>query len=460
MKSSPGDTSMIPNSQTQIRVVDRHPGWGKTTAMIDSLKYGRKVAIFTPYLDEVADIINEAKVPLVQPSSDQGSETKFDDLEDILLRGQSFVSTHAMFSRVGELAKKGLLMDYDVIIDEVVDIARICNHELTLTKNSKDEDITKGAWRHAYVGNGYVTIDPDTGEVSPTPKWDAEKDQIKGNYSLSIYEKAKSGNLFVFEENILLWRLPPVIFKATNSVTVYTYRFEGSFLHGYFLKNYMAFVHDKDEDADRAFRERLKRDLDVRMIPGLSRYQGSFTYSGQTAPDKNRGNLDRAVQNALRGLARSKGGLGEAKDLSHVMITCAKSRWFKDGKDPRDAKGNLMPSVQSGSFSNGTKLLKSVNFVPNTTRGTDKFAHCSHMIYLYEQNPHATIAKYLDLWDQTYRDLYAISEFLQWLMRSRLRRKQKAVVYLPSQRMRKLLDLYLNEGLGNIITQHTKDKAA
>jgi hypothetical protein len=41
-------------------------------------------------------------------------------------------------------------------------------------------------------------------------------------------------------------------------------------------------------------------------------------------------------------------------------------------------------------------------------------------------------------------ELFALSELLQWLFRSRIRTDQPIQVYIPSIRMRTLLEQYLN----------------
>ncbi|CAG9612806.1 hypothetical protein BACCIP111899_01984 [Bacillus rhizoplanae] len=41
-------------------------------------------------------------------------------------------------------------------------------------------------------------------------------------------------------------------------------------------------------------------------------------------------------------------------------------------------------------------------------------------------------------------DLFALSELLQWLFRSAIRNDEPIDVYIPSERMRTLLEMYLN----------------
>ncbi|SMX50556.1 hypothetical protein MAA8898_04851 [Maliponia aquimaris] len=36
-----------------------------------------------------------------------------------------------------------------------------------------------------------------------------------------------------------------------------------------------------------------------------------------------------------------------------------------------------------------------VNFVPNTTRGTNDYANCTRAVYLYDQNPNPVLITFL-----------------------------------------------------------------
>ena len=45
-------------------------------------------------------------------------------------------------------------------------------------------------------------------------------------------------------------------------------------------------------------------------------------------------------------------------------------------------------------------------------------------------------------------DIYALSELVQWVWRSRIRKDQSIYVYVPSKRMRDLLENWLDDGMG------------
>jgi len=88
-------------------------------------------------------------------------------------------------------------------------------------------------------------------------------------------------------------------------------------------------------------------------------------------------------------------------------------------------------------------MFKGSNWLPNTTRGTNDYSNCSHAIYLYEQNANPILLNWLDASNAEFRSAYALTEVVQWLWRTRLRRGEPVIVYMPSKKMRELIQTWL-----------------
>ena len=82
-------------------------------------------------------------------------------------------------------------------------------------------------------------------------------------------------------------------------------------------------------------------------------------------------NYCRTVVNALKNL---KEPTAEERASRRHPITCAKDGWYK--------KGNV---DVAGPFASGSKLFQGANWVAKVTRGTNDYANCFHLIYLYDQ---------------------------------------------------------------------------
>ena len=92
----------------------------------------------------------------------------------------------------------------------------------------------------------------------------------------------------------------------------------------------------------------------------------------------------------------------------------------------------------------GSRLFEGAHWVPNTTRGTNDYAHCSHLVYLWDQYANVNVSRFLGVDNASHRDLYAVAELLQWVWRSRVRRGKPITLFLPSERMRSLWARWLN----------------
>jgi len=89
-------------------------------------------------------------------------------------------------------------------------------------------------------------------------------------------------------------------------------------------------------------------------------------------------------------------------------------------------------------------MFDGTHWVPNTTRGTNRYRHCSHLIYLWDQNLNPRVAEFLGADTQSHRDMYAVSELIQWVYRSRVRDGEPIILWMPSGRMRRLLQRWLD----------------
>ena len=337
------------------------------------------------------------------------------------MQGCNVATTHALYADVAMLARRGLLDEYDTIADEVLDV---CAQVPGTSARSFDQ---------FYIECGHAIVDSD-GQVRPTPKWDAEVDTVSDTLREQLYRLARAGMLYRVDDTFFMWALPKELLTSGRSFTVYTYMAEGSMFLAYLKKLGIAWHHDRDASQDAEFRRRAQSLIGLRSIDRLARSNLSFTGQANNAA------LGKHVSAALRGLRR-----GALKDvpLENVPVTCRKDRWFEKGEDaPRKRK--------AGPYARGTKLFEGVEWIANTTRGTNNYAHTSHLIYLYDQNMNPYIRRWLGLGGgREAQDRYALSELIQWVYRSRVRRGEPIVLYLPSERMQRLLREWMDEAEPN-----------
>ncbi len=425
-------------NKRSVRIIDRPCGSGKTTQMIRLFQSNRRYLVVTPLLSECKRVVRDSKVAFMQPEvieDDPDISTKKDHLIQLLSNGSNVVTTHAMFDNLADVARDGFLDDYDIIIDEVMSVV-----DDTYRVKAK-------SWNEFYLGNGYVTIDPDTKQITPTTKWEADVDLVDDALNKRIYKAAKSGRLYNIEDGINIAVMPDVLLRSGLTLTIYTYKAEGSIMYAYLNRLGLNPIHDKGtNDIENRFIKRARSQVIIKSIPSLEAYK--FSHNGQMKTHSCE--LDMKVPKALASLRKYK--LSDV-NLSNILITCPKSKWYYKGKEPIiDITGKELTKFRPGPYASNSRMSPCYTnrpralWVPNTTRGTNDYKHCTHAIYLYDQYLNPNILRWFGGRDVISEDDYALTELIQWLWRTQVRDGKKVIVYIPSERMRNLLLEWLWHG--------------
>ena len=411
-----------------ITIYDRPCGTGKTSRLLNNFEGDQKYLVVVPYLTEVDRVLKGACVHFEQPSTNE-SNTKKEDLRELLIEGKNVVITHKLYSMVVLMVREGLLDDYHVIIDEVPDVIR------------DGSQVKPKSYEEFYLGGGYVTEDPKTGLITPTPLWDETYEKVDDTLSPRFYKEAKSGCLYRTEDTFFIWVMPSELLTHNLSITIYTYLAEGSMLVAYLDKLGIDYTIDKDQKLDREFRKNAKDQIKIVDIPGLSKVK--FSASAQSNMTKK---TKDSVALTLKKLRERHPDL-KGVPGSDILVTSLQDNWLER---PKRKQLNSKPK----GFSVGTGLFKETHWIPNTTRGTNDYSHCSHMIYLWDQWPNESIRRWLGM-PNTAKDDYGISEFVQWIYRSRVRKGEPVVLFVPSPRMIRLLEAWLNDFESDLASENT-----
>ena len=329
--------------QSTVTIRDYPCGSGKTTSMIEGFCSHRKYLVIVPLLTEVNRVIEWSKsIPFQQPhANDNDASTKTESLESMVVQGQNIATTHSLHERLVPLARRGLLSDYDIIIDEVPEVFR--------SVSSK----SKVSIEEFYLNTGYMTVDTKTGLVRPTNKWWSMRDDVDDTLSTSILTYANTGCLYLLEGHLFIWAMPKELLTAGRTTTILTYKSNGSVLSSYLKKLDVPVEVANDNQLEEAFKR---------------------------------------------------------KAAEYILITSAKDGWYKKGNEE-----------VAGPFASGSKLFQGANWVAKVTRGTNDYAHCSHLIYLYDQHKNPYVARWLENNTRSFDDAYALTELIQCVWRSRIR---------------------------------------
>jgi hypothetical protein len=216
-----------------------------------------------------------------------------------------------------------------------------------------------------------------------------------------------------------------MLFYNCASMTVLTYKSEGSYFLKYLDKLSVAYNVNCDRNLEKEFKAKAKELITFGETEALKRI--NFTYSKQSKF----GLCSKETKTVQSALKNCRSRFLKGVPLENIMVTCAEINW----RNPKAFKSN---KLRLNGFSKGTGLGK-VNWVANQTRGTNQYSHCSHLFYLYDKYPMPPIVQWLGSPTKEFSDAYALTELIQWVWRSRIRNELPITLYIPSSRMKRLL---------------------
>ena len=404
---------------SKITITDLPCGSGKTSKMIRALQPDKLYLIVVPLLTEVKRVLAETShLNIAEPSSSLTEVgAKKAALMELINRRQSIVTTHQLYSDIGQLAAAGLLKSYNVIIDEVPGVVSVVK---TLSKRSLEE---------FYVSPGYLDVSAG-GVCTVTAKWDNLVDVVSDTLDPQIKQYAQARNLYVCEQGTFLTAASRALFNCCASVKVLTYLSKGSYFLRYLEKMKLPYQLETDEQLDAAFKAKALQLISFVNTKSLEKI--SLGYAKQTGYSER----CKEVRVVRSGLKNWRERHLKGVPLEDIMVTCAESNW----RDPKAFKNGKLKLT---GFAKTTGLGK-VHWLANQTRGTNDYSHCSHLIYLYDKHPMPPITQWLECPTKEFSDAYGLTELIQWIWRSRIRNGQPITLYLPSPRMKRLLQDWLN----------------
>lgn len=413
----------INNGNLEIRVVDSLCGTGKTSNMIKSLQKSNHNFIYmTPYLNEV-DRVVEAIPKAVQPCAVNGK--KSEHFENLIANGKSIVTTHSMLEYITPSCLELIrAQGYELIMDEVYNILSPINIQ------KDDIDI---------ILKEFVNIKEDR-----SLEWKEEKQNYSG-FASNIKHMLEIGDVYLINNTFVVFEFPIRIFDAFCGVTILTYMYDAQIQaqyykkHGLVVKKYQVCgdgfapytddVHEQEKDKLRGLINIYNGTLNQ-----VSKKDNIFSYSyfEKTPLSALKITVGNNISNFFRNIHKAKS--------SEVMWTCPINVAKKINTNGYIGKNNsLKPSKNKENFSSG--------FCSLGARATNNYRNTKYLAYVYNDYHNPIINSFFRNFGievtKTHEELYAVSELIQWIFRSRIRCGESIDIYIPSNRMRNLLIKYL-----------------
>lgn len=441
-------------------VVDALMGTGKTSAAINFMNAhykDRRFLYIVPYNEEAARIIRDCpllKFAAPDNTSREGNYTKSGDLKKLVARGRNVAMSHELYSIADiETIEAINQMGYTIIIDEVVDVFRVP------AQRPLDIDIL--------VRSGFIVPD----ESMSTDKYTFYRpggEEYDALMYKDVFRLVKSRRLVCINDAPLnvryyCWMLNQDAFKCSVDTYILTYLFEGSPMYGYFKVNNIPYTkigvkktpdgYQFSDNGDLPEMAHHIRDyieiLDHKKMNAIGdKYNAlSKTWYDKQPVKKAKVTAVEAGDKLLEELedmqcGADNGGERFATDGIDVLRRNLMN-YFKN-IHPCRSKDQMWttfqtykPRITSSGYQN--------SFVSWNMRSTNKFGQKTVLAFLTNIFLNPSLKLFLDSKGSAFsQDQYALSALVQWIWRSAIRNGQKVYLYLPSSRMRRLLNEWMD----------------
>lgn len=409
-------------------------GMGKTSAMINYMNQhgpSKRFIFVTPFLDEGQRVVDACpSLNFQTPESYDDPEhpngdprSKLVDFKQFLRAKKNIVTTHALFERFdSETTQLIINGNYTLVMDEVAQVAE--KHNIS----PKD----------ARTILNVFTDQDELGKIT----WKETEYDYWGNF-----DKAKrlceNGNLWKYRDTVIIKMIPINAFRAFDDVFIMTYLFEAQ-LHCAYFKLFdvqYEYVYVEGDSVDtyhiteepRLYTLHGLKDLihiyDDRKMNLIGEDNDRYDLSVGWYDKNTKTSLVKALQNNVYTYFRHR--MNATAD--QVLWTCFKKR-DKPGEETEDRDPYFTPR----SFSSG--------FLSCNARATNAYRNRTILAYPINRflapeikNFFADRGIHIDI------DRWALSEMIQWIWRSAIRDGKDIWIYIPSKRMRTLLEDWIDE---------------
>lgn len=431
---------------TVFKVYDAMMGSGKTTRIIEEIRTAEKEQNFlyiTPLLDEchriagtTYDVDDTLKRPIITTEDDTSVHyeyeqdaqlrdrrfkhpsykggNKAESLQYLLKNKENVVSTHQLFMNLTPTMLDDA-KDYVLVIDETIQV-----YDVYSEYTAKELE--------ALFRLGWIKIDDD----QVTLRFQRENfGDNGGDPTGTKYENLATmcdlGQLLYVDQKLIVWELSIDTLKAFKEVWIATYMFEGSQMSAY-LKSY---------GVDYELIRFGNKPSQIKHLVNISDNKHINTIG-----DKNTALSSSQFRTNKKALCEQL-----AKNLDNYFRNHAKGK-----------KGDrLWTSFKEGSSAIAGTRYKD-EWLAFNTKATNEYKDRFNLAYLLNLYPNPMVVKASAMKGYPVKEeIFALSEMVQWIWRSAIREGNEINIYVPSSRMRTLLQRWLNDEFENFKAEATVD---
>lgn len=409
------------NNNNKIEVLDAIMGSGKTENIITWMNNNQnnKYIYVSPLLSETEVRIPDGCLSLnFKTPNTEEFDNKADHLLDLLRKGENVAITHALFT---DLTTKHIIAidnnDYTLIIDEEIDF--VYSYE-GYYKTSDIETLLK---------SGHISIDEDNlGKViwiwnDTTFKEGSVYTHLKNLAELEMIYIAKRSN------SLMVIQLPISLVKSVKRCIILSYMFNGSIMDTFMRMRGMEivpFTEIKLTRTEQQVKESARKLIEIYTTDSVNKVSrlGLSANWYKNTTDKA---VWKRLENAIRSACR------KASSPDEVMYTAQKDSIILKNKLKSKLKMRIIGYTTDNCY------------VGCNSRATNNYSHKSVLVHAYNRYPNAKIMSYLqDYGFVVDVNRFALSELVQWVWRSRIRKGEPIKICIVSNRMKSLFLSWLN----------------
>jgi len=429
---------------TAITVIDSIMGSGKTTHVINlmneahtqnhadtfnDLPGDRTFLYVTPMLSEVERVQGACSgLRFRDPQPVHGR--KLYHLEQLIDDGENVATTHHLFRMLTpSIYSKLRGQNYTLVIDEVL---TCCDHFTDMSKSDKD----------MLFGGDYVFIEETTSRL----RWNHKRHpDYRGKFD-QVRNLCDNGNLVAFvpkakankpakttnaDPMVILWQFPSEFLQCFSRVIVLTYLFHGSPMKSYLEAEGLTFdLQSIGPDGTLVpWAENSERETKQQLRSLVTIYEGKLNGLGKSTGKNN---------------PLSSSWFKRATAYDYATLRQATVSFFRYSANTPAVLNAWTTFKERRPKLRGTRYGREENWIPLNAKATNDYIDKRSLAYLANRFSLPIIKTYFEERGIVVNDsAYALSELVQWIWRSGIRRGDSITVYVPSSRMRSLLKFWL-----------------
>lgn len=423
----------------KVEILDALCGTGKTHAIIDWMHRNptMRYLYVSPLLSEIETrIVPECEQLGFKRPEQTKDKTKGEHLLELLTEGHNVAFTHSLYSRLtSEHLDTIEQQGYTLIIDEEVTLIE----PLTDTHGS-EYGYTNNDLKYLY-NDGKVSVDSndygrviwnwqDYGEKAKYSRLKAMCD-LEMIYCADSKTDRKTGEK-IDEIHSLVVQLPLRLLYSCERVILISYLFKGSIMDTFLSlkgvpvvpldmgKEGITLRYSNDEIKDQI--RPLINFIETPSTRKIGRKRLTYRWYAFDMTDQDA----KAIAAAIRSVGNAVGATH--KDMMWTL--------------PQDrVKGNKKNKIYIKPRGYAAKDC----YVFCSARATNDYADKHTLVHALYRHPNLTLEQYLQHYGAKIdKDVFALSELIQWIWRSRIRNKESINLSILSTRMRILFEDWLN----------------